>query len=61
VEAYRYDETNVLAKRREEAALEQQLYNRLSQQIIFRLAPLTEARIRAMREQYEARQPESRP
>jgi LPS-assembly lipoprotein len=58
-EAYRYDETNVLAKRREEAALEKQLNDRLTQQILFRLVPLTESRIRTMREQYHARQPEA--
>ena len=58
-EAYRYDETNVLAKRREEAALEQQLNDRLTQQIMFRLMPLTEERIRSMREQHESQQPEA--
>lgn len=49
-ETYRYDETNVLAKQREEQELRQQLFERLSQQIIFRLAPLTDARIAALRE-----------
>lgn len=48
-ETYRYDETNVLAKRREEEELRVQLYDRLAQQIIFRLAPLTEARIAEIR------------
>ena len=51
-ESYRYDETNVLAKQREEKALQKQLQERLAQQIIFRLAPLTQARIEALREQY---------
>ena len=50
-ESYRYDETNVLAKQREEQTLQKQLQERLAQQIIFRLAPLTQARIDALREQ----------
>lgn len=50
-ETYRYDETNVLAKQREEEELRQQLYERLAQQIIFRLAPLTDARVTKLREQ----------
>ncbi|MFT5986975.1 MAG: LPS-assembly lipoprotein [Marinobacter psychrophilus] len=52
-ESYRYDETNVLAKQREEKTLQKQLQERLAQQIIFRLAPLTQARIDALREQYQ--------
>lgn len=55
-ESYRYDETNVLAKQREEEELQAQLSDRLAQQVIFRLAPLTEARIKAIREQYRAEQ-----
>ncbi|MCL1481623.1 MAG: LPS assembly lipoprotein LptE [Marinobacter sp.] len=51
-ESYRYDETNVLAKQREEQTLQKQLQERLAQQIIFRLAPLTQARIDALREHY---------
>ncbi|WP_417530964.1 LPS assembly lipoprotein LptE [Marinobacter lipolyticus] len=50
-ETYRYDETNVLAKQREEEELRQQLYDRLAQQIIFRLAPLTDSRVTQLREQ----------
>lgn len=50
-ETYRYDETNVLAKQREEEELRQQLYERLAQQIIFRLAPLTDSRVTEIREQ----------
>ncbi|HTN35256.1 MAG TPA: LPS assembly lipoprotein LptE [Marinobacter sp.] len=50
-ESYRYDEANVLAKQREEDTLRTQLNNRLAQQVIFRLAPLTEARIQAIRDQ----------
>lgn len=53
-ETFRYDETNVLAKQREEQALREQLYQRLAQQVIFRLAPLTQARIDAIREAAEA-------
>ena len=52
-ESYRYDETNVLAKQREERTLQKQLQERLAQQIIFRLAPLTQSRIDALREQYQ--------
>ncbi|MDV3503001.1 LPS assembly lipoprotein LptE [Marinobacter sp. M-5] len=48
-ETYRFDETNVLAKQREEQELRQQLFDRLAQQIIFRLAPLTDARIAEIR------------
>lgn len=55
-ESYRYDETNVLAKQREEEALRQQMNDRLAQQIIFRLAPLTADRIEAIREDYQRSQ-----
>lgn len=51
-ESYRYDEANVLAKQREEDTLRQQLGDRLAQQIIFRLAPLSEARISAIRKEH---------
>jgi LPS-assembly lipoprotein len=51
-ESYRYDETNVLAKQREEDNLRNQLNNRLAQQIIFRLAPLTKERIQTIREEH---------
>jgi len=53
-ESYRYDETNVLAKQREEEELRAQLSDRLAQQIIFRLAPLTETRIETIRDDYQA-------
>lgn len=46
-ETYRYDETNVLAKQREEEELQQQLGDRLAQQVIFRLVPMTQERINA--------------
>lgn len=52
-ETYRYDESNVLAKQREEDALRELLYNRLAQQIIFRLAPLDRERIDRLREKAE--------
>lgn len=52
-ETYRYDESNVLAKQREEEALREQLHDRLAQQIIFRLAPLNEDRIERMRRDAE--------
>ena len=55
-ETYRYDETNVLAKQREEEELRLQLYERLAQQIIFRLAPLNEARIAELRKAAEREQ-----
>lgn len=53
-ESYRYDETNVLARQREEDDLRRQLADRLAQQVIFRLAPLSEGRIQVLREEYEA-------
>ncbi|MGO1233729.1 MAG: LPS-assembly lipoprotein LptE [Marinobacter sp.] len=46
-ETYRYDEDNVLAKQREEDTLRQQLGDRLAQQVIFRLAPMSQERIGA--------------
>lgn len=52
-ESYRYDETNVLAKQREEESLQQQLNNRLAQQIIFRLAPLTPKRLQEIQDNHE--------
>jgi len=55
-ESYRYDENNVLAKQREEDELRQQLGDRLAQQVIFRLAPMTQGRIDALIEEYEASQ-----
>ncbi len=48
-DTYSYDETNVLAKRREEQEIRTDLYQRLAQQVIFRLAPLDEARIESIR------------
>lgn len=56
-ESYRYDETNILAKQREQDELEQRLNDRMAQQILFRLAPMTEPRIRAIREEYRASNP----
>lgn len=47
-ETYRYDETNVLAKQREEDEIRQQLAKQLAQQVIFRLAPLSQQRIDAL-------------
>ncbi len=52
-ETYRYDESNVLAKQREEEALREQLHDRLAQQIIFRLAPIDEDRIERLRQEAE--------
>ncbi|TYC57956.1 hypothetical protein FMN52_15560 [Marinobacter sp. BW6] len=52
-ESYRYDETNVLARQREEDTLRQQMDDRLAQQVIFRLAPLTPQRIEAIRTEYQ--------
>jgi len=56
-ESYRYDETNILAKQQEQNELEQRMNDRLAQQILFRLAPMTEARIQAIREDYRASNP----
>lgn len=53
-ESYRYDETNVLAKQREEENLQRQLNDRLAQQIIFRLAPITRERLQDIREAHKA-------
>jgi LPS-assembly lipoprotein len=55
-ESYRYDETNVLARQREEETLRQQMDDRLAQQVIFRLAPLTPQRIDAIRAEYQRKQ-----
>ncbi len=55
-ESYQYDDTNVLAKQREEETLGQRLNDRLAQQVIFRLAPLTPQRIEAIRSEYEQNQ-----
>ncbi|KXS52352.1 MAG: Rare lipoprotein B [Marinobacter sp. T13-3] len=55
-ESYRYDENNVLAKQREEDELRQQLGDRLAQQVIFRLAPMTRERIDAAIAEYNANQ-----
>lgn len=55
-ESYRYDETNVLARQREEETLQQQMDDRLAQQAIFRLAPLTPQRIDAIREEFQRKQ-----
>ncbi|WP_372988292.1 LPS assembly lipoprotein LptE [Marinobacter sp.] len=60
-ESYRYDETNILAKQREQDELEQRMNDRLAQQILFRLAPMTEARIQAIREDYRANNPPPEP
>ena len=44
-ETYRYDETNVLAKRREEDQIQTELARRLAQQLLFRLTPLNQTRL----------------
>ena len=56
-ESYRYDETNVLAKQREEDSLQQQLSVRLAQQIIFRLAPITPERLQEIRDSQQKTTP----
>jgi len=60
-ETYRYDETNVLAKQREENELRQQLGDRLAQQVIFRLAPMSRQRIDALVQEHiaDGEEPES--
>ncbi|MFO7994991.1 MAG: LPS assembly lipoprotein LptE [Marinobacter sp.] len=61
-ETFRYDESNVLAKQREEDDLQQKLYDRLAQQVIFRLAPIDQDRIERMRRQAEdARREDTEP
>jgi LPS-assembly lipoprotein len=47
-ETYRYDEANVLAKQQEEESLQDQLADRLAQQVLFRLAPLNQTRLDAL-------------
>ena len=46
----------MLARQREEEALRQQMDDRLAQQVIFRLAPLTPQRIDAIRAEYQRKQ-----
>lgn len=60
-ESYRYDETNVLAKQREEENLQQQLSDRLVQQIIFRLAPITNERLQEIRSSHQSTATQSDP
>lgn len=60
-EVYRYDEVNVLAKRREREELTEQLYQRLAQQIIYRLSPFTAAQVNAIREAYRTEQESQQP
>lgn len=61
-ETFRYDQSNVLAKQREEDDLQQKLYDRLAQQVIFRLAPIDQDRIERMRRQAEdARREDTEP
>jgi LPS-assembly lipoprotein len=55
-EVYRFDETNILAERREREELTQQLYQRLAQQIIYRLTPFSAQRIEALRADYQSQQ-----
>lgn len=52
-ESYRYDETNVLAKQREEENLQRQLSDRLAQQVIFRLVPITPERLQDIRASHQ--------
>jgi len=52
-ESYSYDDTTVLAKEEEQRDLEQLLQERLVQQILFLLAPMTETRIQELRQAYE--------
>ncbi|SFM40364.1 LPS-assembly lipoprotein LptE [Marinobacter zhejiangensis] len=56
-ESYRYDEDQVLAKRREQQDIETALYQRLAQQVIFRLTPMTDARIKAIEARAQAQPP----
>ncbi|WP_111495713.1 LPS-assembly lipoprotein LptE [Marinobacter bohaiensis] len=58
-EFYSYDDTNVLAKRREEDEIRNTLYQRLAQQVLFRMAPLTPERLEAIRAEYREAQSEA--
>lgn len=60
-EIFRYDEANVLAKRREQQELTEQLYQRLAQQIVFRLTPFSAERIEELRQEHRSQQPEAAP
>lgn len=53
-ESYSYDDTTVLAKEEEQRDLEQLLNERLAQQTLFLLTPMTETRIQELRQAYEA-------
>ncbi|PCM45174.1 LPS assembly lipoprotein LptE [Marinobacter sp. ANT_B65] len=53
VESYLYDDTSVLAKQREEDGVKQQLDDRLAQQIIFRLTPVSPERLQEIRANHE--------
>jgi LPS-assembly lipoprotein len=59
-QTYRFSESNVLAKRREEESVRESLYQRLSQQVIFRLAPLTRQKIQSIRQAAEQASPTGR-
>lgn len=48
----RWDESSVLAKKREEQILLKEISQRLAQQILFRLAPLNRTRIEALKAEY---------
>lgn len=50
-ETYRYDNTNVLAKQREEDELQESLSRQLVDQILFRLTPLNQTRVDLLLEQ----------
>ncbi len=53
-DSYSYDDTQVLAGEKEENSLGSLLADQLAQQVSFRLAPMTEARVQAIRDEYEA-------
>lgn len=55
-QSYRFDSTSVLAKRREQEEIEQQLYDSLVRQIGYRLVSFDQARIDEILEATEAQQ-----
>ena len=60
-EVFRYDEANVLAKRREQQELIELLYGRLAQQIVFRLRPFTAERISSIVDDYQQQSEQAQP
>ena len=59
VEAWRFDETSLLARQREEAELNERLHDRLARLVLFRMTPFTEDRVQQIRDAHAAAQQEN--